>query len=380
MVKKLETFRIGLGVYSIIVILLLSSSVYSFVSGPVMNPEEFIQVPEVEDVEWTIEGSTIYVDTSLTISNSGFFDFNNIELDFNMVAMNSSLMRKTKVIEKVPSGESVEVPLNFSIDYNDLTEEEIETLVFNQTMFDITASFSAEYPFSIMKFNLNFIDEIPWDGLIQEMDLKYEEAQIEDTENGDILSVPYEIQTADFLSGDAVIELIVEGEKGEYSTSEITIPLGRYHSDDITFNIGENEIEELLTNSQLLTVTANIQLNENFDFFEYITTYDWGAPFNDLTLDNIRYYAGRAEGDLSFINDSPQKLRMNLDIYIYDDSDNLIESKSISYTNDPTYILEPGEEFQDTISIQLDQIPEYAVIDFTEVNSGITYREVVSVY
>lgn len=380
MKNKLLLFRVGLGIYSIIVVALLITSFYSLATGPAMNPETFIQVPEEDEIDWNIEGTNISVNTSVTVSNTGFYDFTNIDLNFALKGLNRTLMDYNQVVDRIPSGETVEIPLNFGVDYGELSDEELETLVFNETTFDVSADLVANYPLSIMKFDLSYSDQMPWEGLIQTLNFDYENAQVEPSGETNIISIPYEIQTSDFLSGDAVALVTARNESKTYSESQETIPLGQSYSDFLEFEINDTETEELLTNSQRLIFDADITFGESTEPFKYQSSYDWGAPFNQFSVDDITYDLTEMEGtgSFSFINDSPRELKLDLHVSIYDSSDNLIGDREISYTENPNYIVPSGETFSESVTVSVDDIPAYAVIEFTETNSGITFEKVVT--
>ncbi|MFW6141802.1 MAG: hypothetical protein ACOC53_04515 [Candidatus Saliniplasma sp.] len=486
MKSQLLVLKIILAVFSVIIIILSVTSVF-----PAMTGDIEVDIPTEDEIEWDIDENDLYLRGDMWVNNSGYYSMDNINIQVEIVGFNRSLFNDTIYVPSVVMGENKKIELELQTSLDDFTEEELDDLVFEGIDLKIVSYMNANYPFSILNFNLDYESTVEWEGLVEMFE--YDEDYIDLTSNdeGAVVSLPYTVETNEYLSGDSTIELELYDENKEelYSSTELTIPLGVYESDTVDFLIDDPLIEELVFNSQELVLTSQITFSdfdlelereeiysweapvENLelkydearvtynggettlylpfqvntpgldgdavvnitvwdegrtnryssdqqtvplgmdyngelsfsitgeDVDEFITNsqtlifdmditliekgidfnteemYDWGAPLNELDIENIGYSPGTASATFSFTNDSPRTLETEIEIKIYDENDNVVGTKYLTYQDDDEYIVSSGEEFRDTVEVGVDGEPAYAEVTFTDDNTGMQFEK-----
>ncbi|MGM0404804.1 MAG: hypothetical protein ACQEQM_01515 [Thermoplasmatota archaeon] len=489
---KLAVLKVILTVLSVLILIISFTSVF-----PAMTGEIDIDIPSEEEIEWDVQENDLLLRGDMWVNNSGYYSMEDINIRVEIIGFNRSLFNDTIYVPSVEKGENKRIELELQTSLDDFTEEELEDLVFEGIDLKIISDMNANYPFSILHFNLDYESTVEWEGLVETLEYKEDNIDLTSNAEGAVVSLPYTVETNKYLSGESIIELGLYDENKEelYSSTELTVPLGVYESDTVDFLIDDHLIEELIFNSQELVLTSQIAFSDfdqefeeeeiyfweapvedldlkyneahvtysagettlylpyqvntprlsgeaivdivmldgernnryssdeqmiplgsdyhgelNFSIDEqdsekFITTshlllfdmdihlidddisfnthetYEWGAPLNDLEIGNIRYdlTTGTGSATFSFINDSPRRLEMELDISIYDEDDIEIGSKFISYQDNQDYIVNSGEEFIDTIETEVDDVPSYALVTFTDDNTGMQLEKRVEV-
>ena len=488
MKPKLAILKVILTVLCVVILIISFTSVF-----PAMTGDINIEIPSEEEIRWDVQENYLFLRGDMWMNNSGYYRMEDINIQVDIIGFNRSLFNDTIYVPSVERGENKKIELELQTSLDDFSEEELEYLVFEGIDLKIISDMNANYPFSILHFNLDYESTVEWEGLVKTFE--YDEDNIDLTSNaeGAVVSLPYTVETSEYLSGNSIIELELYDENKEelYSSTELTVPLGVYESDTIDFLIGETFVEELVFNSQELVMVSQISFSDfdlefeqeevyfweapveeiDFKFDEarvtysagqttlylpyqvntpglsgeaivdidmwdgdmndryssdehtiplgtnyhdelsfsideedtekFITTsqlllfdiniylidddlsfntqeiYEWGAPLNDLEIENIKYdlTAGTASATFSFTNDSPRRLEMELDIIIYDEDDIEVGSKFISYRDNQDYIVNSGEDFIDTIEVEVDDIPSYALVTFTDDNTVMQFEK-----
>jgi len=226
-------------------------------------------------------------------------------------------------------------------------------------------------------FEYSMTKSYHWKRILNNYNLKYDQAEITTESGNQYLTVPMEISTNknDFIKGDVLTKIGLYNGSKRYSEDEFTIKLGQNESRNLEFRISNKNVKDLVTNSQEITYKTNITLLRYGYTFDYNgKQYEWGAPLNNLDIRNVRYSGNEAFADITFENDSPHSLDLTIDVELYNSADDLVGETQESY------YISSGENFDDTLSTTLTGVPEYAVVTVEEGTTGFVYRQEVNVY
>ncbi len=367
---KLVSYQAVIAVLTAVTIIVAVTSVVPAMMGDVM-----IDIPEEDDIAWSLSGNELAVKADIWINNSGNYKLKDINIDIALDGLNGTIFEDTKTVDSVDAGENRRIPIELTKSFDDFTEEQKETFVFNETTFHITSTMNAIYPFKILGFDLDYDHSIEWTGIVEQLEFRFDQAEVSSSnDDSSTLTLPYLIETYSGLSGTSTVNIsMYDGHDDEVDNYETDIPLGDYHLDDFTFYLDEEETEDFITRSQTVNFIAEIFMNEGAEPFEYEASYEWGAPLNDLAFTDITYSydtgGGTASSHLYFENDSPRYLSIDLTIRVFDSGDQLI-----GYDLFP-YQVPPDENVDEQISLYIDGVPEYVEIQFYESNTGMEYDE-----
>jgi len=495
MKPKLVGLQVILTIFTIAIIIISVTSIL-----PAMTGDINIEIPSEDEIRWDIEGDTLYLRGDMWVNNSGYYTLENINIAVEVLGFNRTLFEDNIKVPAVEREENKKIELQLQTNLDDFSETELQELVFgdeNNIDLVIISDMTANYPFSIIGFYLDYESVVEWNGLIKKMDYHEDEIEFHEISYGTAVSLPYTVETSDYLSGYSTVNLRLLNEESdeEYSSTQIDIPLGVHETNTLDFLIEDDSIEDFVFNDKDLIIHSQItfsdfdlefddeqrytwhapveELNlfydnayvsskyvgstlflpyqvhtrdltgqaeveitmwnedesimyssdrqtiplgidyhgelsfplDDIDTHEFIInsqelifniditlidkgiqfnteeTYYWGAPLNELEIDYVSYdpITREAEGKYSFINDSPRELKIELQIDIMDENKNTIASESLSYLEDPKYIIESNEEFEDTITIEIDDEPAYAVLTYIDQNTGMEYEREVDI-
>ncbi len=469
---------------------------------PPMMEDITIEPPQQDDISWSLEGDEIVLRGDVWVNNSGYYPLEDLNIVMEVQGMNRTLFKDNATVESVPADGRTKVPIELRRDKSFFTEEDINTLIFNETTFIVNADMKTQYPFKLLTFDLEYNDEIPWEGIVKELninedeanlrgggqgsqveipvdgettdqlsdtasialtlsgnrmgqeeetkystdqiditlggpfsknvefwldeseteefifndldleisaelsfrnfnvttdytvyhqwdspvkylDFRYEDAAVQEVSQGSELTLPFRVHTSDRLTGNASVEVSMYRSStpndDPYSGDQIEVMLGVNTSRELTFTLDEQQSEELITNSQSLDFVADVTLEERGVEFQYESSYDWGAPLDELQIEGVYFDPGPQEvrGNISFINDSPRELQLVLNITIYNSANQIVGYKEMSYVTNDSFLVSPGESFMEELSVEISGDATSGEITFTDANTGMEHEREV---
>ncbi len=375
--RGLFVFRVGVAIFSVLIIIIASLGIYSSFVNPLINRESFVDIPTEDQIEWRFAEDSIDIHTSVWINNSGYFNMEDVNLNVVIEGGNITFTDEDTYIQNVAAGENREVPLDFTIDMDLIEEElEIENLFFNNTTFHISSRMTAKYPYSMMNLKLNYDSVIEWRGIIETLEFIFEDASVNShpDQTGSILNIPFEIESNDIISDTAFVDVAMwdENLQTKYSETQLELEMGTYELSQLEFELNEDDTEAFITYSQRVKFVSQISFHNNNLTFEYISPYDWGAPLNEFSISNLISSNDSVSTELFFENDSPRDLAIRREIYVYNADD-----QEIGYEFRWLYVSQ-GISYSESISVDVFDTPEYAIVRFYEVNIDMEYITEVS--
>lgn len=358
-------------IFASIVVLLFILATYSSFIDPLINQEMFVELPSEDDITWSLEDGYLLADTSLAMENNGFYDMQDIVINYDLSGLDIELFSDTIIVNSLSTGERIEIPISIFIPIDDFEDEVVEEIVFNTVEFKVSSHMTARYPLSLLHLELRHDEILEWNGLVQKLEFDHQGASVSSLPNqeGSILSIPYDVDTHDLLDGEADVHITMYDETMTtvYSTQHISVPLGRNHREDLEFELDYVVTEEFITNSQRINFVSHITFQGADTSFEYTTKHDWGAPLNDIALENFRLFQTEVRTSLLFENDSPRDIQLELNIDVFDSEHQLVGSRDHSFS------VASGRSLVRAIGSDVTGDPLYAQLTFYEHSTGMEY-------
>ncbi len=367
-------FKIVLVIFAVIIIVIASMGIHSSFVDPIINQAVFIDVPDEDQISWSFDEESLNISASIWINNTGYYALEDIDLYVNMYGLNTTLLEENIRIERVDPGVDHEVPIDFTMDFNSLPGEiTIENLIFDNATFYVTSHLTANYPYSLMDLEFDYESTVEWEGIVNDVEFFYDEVQVSTEGGTNILEIPFEVDTNDVISGVAEVNIALwnEDRDTKYAETSLDVYLGVIDYNWIQFELDDNTTEHFITNSETVYFVSTVSLPDSDVSFDYTVEHEWGAPLRDFEIDDITLDENNVYTGLYFVNDSPKTLDIRIDIEIDNETTGLVG------VYNERFIIQPGETLDEEITISLLNVPDFAVIMFSEAFSGYEYEKVV---
>ncbi|GEM_PF-4915261 len=323
-------------------------------------------VENVGDTKWYFDGDNVIMDVPVTIKNGGVYDINNINVKF-IVSNNSAIfVNSSQNLGDIKSRSvrtvHVKIPVNLNHIYN--LEYPQFYHFFNYDTFHLNFTLDLDYLMNSVHFNSAYNGDVRWEPIVKEFTLEHPSMIAE--ENHTIrLRIPYIINTASYLKGNARFDGKVQGEfgTGNFSTE---FALGHKYEGTLNLIFNATHAETLLTHTQMLHLNGNITIG-GFSV-PLKKDYLWGAPLNNLRVEvlsngTLHYYF---ENDADF----------DLDLVIT--KDYYRNGTLILHQEEQMYVRK-GDVVDTYEGIGVNEEVDRVVITIRDENSGFIYKKVVDI-
>ena len=354
----IKVYSVLLTLAKIVVIAIILLAAYSFAV-------EDVKIVNVEKPFVTHEGSKIIINIPVTIKNYGFYNISDLRINYEINNKTSQFINGSSLIGSIPTDsiDTFDVPI--AIDFEKIYKEEYPSLYhfYNKDTLYVNFSVSLKYMFGLVDISIDMNHTFDWIPPIESTHVY----PSEDVHMNSSLYfyIPYEIKTANYLSGSAEILGEIKGDGEKYGNFNTSLTLGTYYKGKIMVHINSEAARYLITHSMPLKMVGNITLlGFNIPFKR---TYYWGAPLDNLTyrvFNNGSFY-------YSFTDSAPYPLSMNVTkIYYYQGSEVGRDSSM--------YNVNPGEHVEKYERLNITRPIDKIEIIFYEGNTGFSYEEVIN--
>ncbi len=366
MKKTLTLYRLFLVLFAVGILITSAFMVIPLIRGDVS-----IYVHQ-EDVDWRMEEDQLVTGTNITMNNSANFDIEEIDLTLQLEVLDELFIEVTEELDDIRVGETRREYIRFSKNLENISDETANHLINNDTDINVSYRVKGQYSYALMTFDVVQRDTLFWRRLLNEVEYDLENAQL----TGDHqLEVPIFVSTNDndFISGNVniIVSIFDEDETKMYAEDSLSIRLGRDLSTELVLSLSEEDSKELMTESKVLLSRMEIAIEGSGFSTIYYESIEWGAPMNNFDIRDAYYEEGIFSADVSFINDNPEEFDFIKRGIVYDDEGNVIGSKEESY------IVGPGESFEETIEMEIEGIPKEARFEIEDEDTGYIYEEVI---
>jgi len=267
----------------------------------------------------------------------------------------------------VVAGTTYTEPIDLSLDINEIPVSLKNRLINESTNFTARGEINAYSINGLGEIKVHYHSVIPWEPLIKKIEIDTGNADV-DYYTGELrLSIPYEVDTSSLLSGSAEANITIYNGTNILSNTTDSIPLGQDYMGHLRFEISESDSYYLMTHSMDIPIEADITSQSGMSF-SYSTVYEWGAPFDGLTIGDLYSGLDTAYVDYSFTNNYTRELDISLQITAYD------SAGSVVGTSDDSFTAPMGAHISRTASVSVTGYPSYAIVRVTENTSGWSYE------
>lgn len=361
----------SLALLNIVLISSLILSGYMLYTGvaPIVQGKVRVEMQDIDDVKWSISNSTISADTYINISNGGYYDIKDIELEVWIYENEShyEIARFSDNIPVVKAGAIYKEPIHMSVNLDSIPSELKNRLINESAEFIVRGEISAHSVKGLGIIKVHYHNHIEWEPLVKKLEIRANETRISYSSSELLISVPYFVSTSSLLSGyaDAVVEIYNGSERLSYD--EERVPLGEDYNSSLRFHISSNDTYYLMTHSEILPIKMRVRTDSGFEFTRS-SQYRWGAPFDGLFIGEVQRTLNSAYVDYSFVNNYSRDLDLSIDITAYDSGGNIVGQSHDHYT---AFV---GEEVHRTASVSVNAVPSYVIVKVTENISGWSYE------
>jgi hypothetical protein len=213
-----------------------------------------VSLPDEDDVEWTFHDNVFLLSAPLEIYNGGYYDIEDLSLAFSVRDGGGDLIAdSTSTPVDLIAGEENTVNLILALDLDEVDEEFVDEMIFENTTLDMRLDISAKYMMSLMDINVHASHEFEMPALVEDYGVRTEEISYSDGN----LSIPYWISTSDMVSGTEFgLNLTVSAEE-EIATASDVIELNGHQEGVFLIPISEEDIQDLMDDGEV-TITLEL--------------------------------------------------------------------------------------------------------------------------
>ncbi len=355
--KLLTGYRVFMVILQIIVVSMLILAVY-----PVATQK--ISVTSVGEVQFDIDGNYLVIKVPVNITNHGFFDINDIMLNYTITNATTFYLSHSSVVGSIKGGNSQTLVLPIKIDLHKIYQEEQPNFYhfFHRDKMHMNITLSLKYMMDMITIKSHYNTDIIWKppiktyGFGQPTNISMKDGKL-------ILTLPFYLNTQKYLKGNTYIAGTIKNSRGNtignFKTSAV---LGRLYHGAVRMIFSESAVKNLLT------VSDTLSLYGNFTFlglrFPFDLAYQWGAPldnFNVTPLTNGVQY--------SFIDSSPFSYHFLINVSFYN-------GNSLVNTTSEKVQVSPGEKVLRYVRFPSETFT-HIIIEIYDTDTGLYFKEVV---
>ena len=355
--RWLTGYRILMVILQIIIVSMLIIAVY-----PVATQE--ISVTSVGEVQFDIDENYLVIEVPVNITNHGFFDINNIALNYTVTNATTFYLSHSNIVGSVKGGTSQRLLLPVKIDLQKIYQEEQPNFYhfFHGDKMHLNITLSLQYMMNMITVKSHYSTDIIWKppiknyGIGQPTNISMKDGKL-------ILTLPFYLNTQKYLKGNIYIAGMIKNSKGDkIGNFKTSARLGGLYHGVAEMIFSESAVKNLLTRSDTLSLYGN------FTFlglkFPFNLAYQWGAPldnFNATLLTNGIQY--------SFVDSSPFSYHFLINISFYN-------GNSLVNTTSEKVQVSPGEKVLRYVKFPSEAFNRI-IVEIYDADTGLYFKEVV---
>ena len=248
-----KALQVGVATVNILIFILVFTSLYPFPAG-----DFNLDLPSPSDVTWEYSSGEVTVTAPFAIDNGGFYDVDDLTLSYEVTNFSGALISEDVIdIGTVKAGAVTSSELTFVMDLQQMYDDGISWMVFNDDLLDFVVDVSCYYTAKLVHFDARYSVSIPWDALVQDVSV---DDYLYDIDTGRVL-VDYHISTSSILSGSTALDVSMYDDGTLVSQSTETVQLGRVYSGTVALDVPLGSVPDTVT---LSVVVAGFPVEESF--------------------------------------------------------------------------------------------------------------------
>ncbi len=351
-------YRVAVVIVQALLLLMIFVAIY-----PVAAQD--VTIKNIGRETWNYDGKMITVKIPVNVTNDGFYDINRIITSISVRNSSAEFVSSTQDLGDVPHGTDGTLVIKIPIDIEHIYEVEQPNFYhfFHSDVFNVSFTISLKYLMDTVTMSTYYESKLDWEPIIKEFHV-YPPSELERDGDEVIVNMPYTIETAHYLWGNASFNGSVACNAFS-GTAYAEFPLGVEYNGSMRMVFNTENLESLITESQPMHITGKINIAGIS--VPVHTTYMWGAPLNGLkveVLDNgtVHY---------TFKNDAAFAMNLHIDKKYYYQGNLVKEESEILHVPSGAYV-----NRYDTISVSspVDRV----VITIYDDDHGVYYQKVVN--
>ena len=327
--------------------------------------EKGISVENVGNPIWKFDGEYVNIQIPVKIKNQGVYNINNLTTYIDVKNASATFVESKNSLGDIPHGTIkivwVTIPVNLTRIYK--LESPTFYHFYHYDSFNVTFVLSLKYMINLITMLTVYKNTLHWQPIIREFVTHHPNYICRNKSSVDII-VPYTIETASYLYGDATFSGKVTGNSyiGLFNTK---FPLGKKYNGKINMTFAPSASKSLITHSQKLKVDGNISFSKINVPLK--TTYYWGAPLNNLKINVLK------NGTLHYSFQDDADFGMHLHIkkeYYY--------KNETVYSSEETLTVSSGETVNRYEAIGIQQPIDKVIVTIYDNNTGVYYQKVIN--
>ncbi len=236
---------------------------------------EFVP-PGTDESGLRFEDGILYIDTSFTIGNQGYHGITDFTFSVKAEVADQLLLTEYNTTPvNIPIGTRQVVPISIPIDLAVILASSY--MIFEPANVTFTMGIGGTTTRGLLDFGASFAFEQEFEPLIPEF--TFGNVTVSNATGEWVLQVPYTVDTASFLTGNATATVSLLNETGgTLGQTNETIPLGQVWAGNLTFVLSQEQAASLLLGPQDLTLDIALQLPGDLTVtFQETVTFDPGG-------------------------------------------------------------------------------------------------------
>ena len=246
---QLTVTRLGILAFKILIIVILILAAITPVTGGVR-----VNLPELRDSAWNFDNGTLKIGSTVDVYNGGVFDVNDFYIDFGMTDANSTSLGKfTTEHVNIRSGHWSNLPLNMTIDLNQMNGTALRSFVFNITNVNTAFNIGATYPLGWVSGILGSNSISEWQPLVKDYSVDLNNLRLGQSGGQYTLTVPYQVSVSTKISGAPMdLKVTMRNDSGVMATTDQQIILRPDTNGNLVLNLSAQTGQYLATHSDNL--------------------------------------------------------------------------------------------------------------------------------
>lgn len=249
--------RLGILAFKVLVVLIVLLSIMPLLMGDIS-----MELDTGEESNWSLEDGVVSMSTPLAVENNGFFDINDVTVDFVLRDQNGEvLVRSGSDGTDIPAGGRTELDLDIELDLTDIARDDLANMVFNGSQLQFEVGISAKYSWDLVRGSVTASSDMEWEPMVQYMDLMMEQAMPVYDGTGYYMFIPYSFMISDMISGQPLlVRVTFEDALGNVGEYETVVQTNQFQYETAMVPISMETYDRLVSNPEHIAASLTLGL------------------------------------------------------------------------------------------------------------------------
>ena len=251
----LVAVRLGILAFKLIVVLIIILSILPLLMGGIE-----VDLDTENESDWTYNGTSMRLDSPLTVTNNGYFDINDLTIGFTFLGQDGMVLSEsTSDPMDIPAGRETELRIRMVLDLDDLSREVLSDIVFNGTHMEFKVGVSAKYSMDLVRISIEGGNDMSWQPLLSDLEVMNEYSHLMFDGDNYSISIPYTFNAQDLIRDQPVLVLTHFSDSHGYEVNVTQVIEASDHiNEEAVVPITQEIYDRLMSNSEELNVSVTL--------------------------------------------------------------------------------------------------------------------------